>query len=217
MNMNEVTERLKDILATEGKKNIKDGDVARELGINPNAYAQMKFRNAIPYKQIMDFLVKRKISINLFFYNQGGESLDESEKRYKTLRLFNVRASLGGGGWNEDEDFDEVVMDNKILNKFSNCSGPYPVDIIPAQGDSMEPHLCNGDLCMIARGVPYKDGNVYAVNTPEGLVIKECYKQGEELMLVSYNPIYTPMRFYQCECQIVGRFVGLLRDMKHID
>ena len=70
---------------------------------------------------------------------------------------------------------------------------------------------------MIARGVPYKDGNVYAVNTPEGLVIKECYKQGEELMLVSYNPIYTPMRFYQCECQIIGRFVGLLRDMKHID
>ena len=93
--MNEVTERLKDILATEGKKNIKDGDVARELGINPNSYAQMKFRNAVPYKQIMDFLVKRKISINLFFYNQEGKSLDESEKRYKTLRLFNVRASLG--------------------------------------------------------------------------------------------------------------------------
>lgn len=40
VNMSEITERLKDILATEGAKSIKDADVARELGINPNAYAK---------------------------------------------------------------------------------------------------------------------------------------------------------------------------------
>ncbi|MBE3607056.1 hypothetical protein CCAL13119_08980, partial [Campylobacter sp. RM13119] len=53
MDMNEINERLKDILATEGKKSIKDADVANELGINPNTYAQMKFRNSVPYKEIM--------------------------------------------------------------------------------------------------------------------------------------------------------------------
>lgn len=217
MDMNEITERLKDILATEGKKNIKDADVARELVISPNAYAQMKFRNSIPYKEIMDFLSKRNISINLFFYNQENENLEESEKRYKTLRLFNVRASLGGGASNDDEEFDEVVMDKKILQKFEHGCGPmYDLDIISAIGDSMEPHIMENDLCMIGIGMPYKDGEVYAINTPDGLVIKECYKQADELMLVSYNPLYTPIRFHQCECQIVGKFVGLMRDVRSI-
>lgn len=215
--MSEINEKLKDILATEGRKSIKDADVARELGISPNAYAQMKFRNSVPYREIMNFLSKRKISINLFFYNQENESLEISEKRYKTLKLFKVKASLGGGGYNEDDEFDEVVVDKKILQRFEHgCGSMYDIDILPAIGDSMEPHIMEYDLCMIARGYPYKDGEVYAVHTPDGLVIKECYKQRDELMLVSYNPLYTPMRFYQCECQIVGKFIGLIRDVRWI-
>lgn len=215
MDMNEINEKLKDILATEGAKNIKDADVARELGITPNAYTQMKFRNSVPYKEIMDFLSKRKISINLFFYNQENESLEISEKRYKTLRLFNVKASLGGGGINDDEDYEEIIMDKKLLDKFdSSCGDMYPLDIISCMGDSMEPHIMENDLCMIGIGMPYKDGEIYAINTPDGLVIKGCYRQGNELMLVSYNPLYTPIRFYQCECQIVGKFIGLMRDVK---
>ncbi|MGG7073766.1 S24 family peptidase [Campylobacter sp. 9BO] len=214
MDMGDINERLKDILATEGKKSIKDADVARELGINPNAYAQMKFRNSVPYKEIMDFLSKRKISINLFFYNQENKSLEVSEKRYKTLRLFNVKASLGGGGYNDDEEFDEVVMDKKILQKFEHgCGQMYDLDIISCIGDSMQPHIMEDDLCMIALGMPYKDGEIYAINTPDGLVIKECYKQDDELMLISYNPLYAPVRYYQCECKIVGKFIGLMRDV----
>ena len=214
MNMNEINEKLKDILATEGRQSIKDADVAKELGITPNTYTQMKFRNSVPYKEIMDFLSKRKISINLFFYDQQGESLDEAENRYKTLRMFKAKASLGGGAYNENEDYEEIVIDKKLLNKFGggNCSEMYPCDIIPAIGESMEPYICENDLCLIGKGMPYKDGEIYAVNTPDGLVIKECYKQGSEYMLVSYNPVYTPVRFHQCECQIIGKFVGLMRD-----
>ncbi|WP_069637911.1 S24 family peptidase [Campylobacter pinnipediorum] len=215
MNMNEINERLKDILATEGRKNIKDADVARELGISPSSYAQMKFRNTIPYKEIMDFLSKRNISINLFFYNQDGDSLSGSEKRYKTLKMFNVKASLGGGGYNDDEEFEEVVIDKKILKHFDrgNCGDMYEVDIISAMGDSMQPHICDGDLCVIGKGMPFKDGNIYAVNTDDGLVIKECYKQKDELMLVSYNPSYTPIRLKEYEYKIVGMFVGLMRNL----
>ncbi|WP_141070562.1 hypothetical protein [Campylobacter fetus] len=56
---------------------------------------------------------------------------------------------------------------------------------------------------------------------PNGLAIKadatihiyhsRCCKQGDKLVLVSYNPIYTPVRFWQCECKIIGRFVGIFR------
>lgn len=61
--MQEIIEKLKDILASEGKKNIKNKDIAKELNIHPDTFNSMKFRNKIPYKQILNFLQKRKISI----------------------------------------------------------------------------------------------------------------------------------------------------------
>lgn len=212
MDYEEMVERIKDILATDGKKNIKDADVARALGIDPNTFYQMKFRGSVPYKEIMDFLASKKISINLFFYNQDSKSNISSERRYKTLRLFKAKASLGGGAWNDEEDYEEVIVDKKIMNKLtSNAGQMYECDIIHCIGDSMEPHIMEGDLCIIGTLLPFKDGEVYAVNTPDGVVIKECYMQGDELMLVSYNPIYRPIRYLTIECKIIGRFVGIFR------
>lgn len=59
--------------------------LVRELGINPNAYTQMKFRNSAPYKEIINFLSKRKISINPFFYTRQERSLDKAEKDIRLL------------------------------------------------------------------------------------------------------------------------------------
>lgn len=49
MQMQEVIEKLKDILASEGKRELKTKDIAQELGINPDTFNSMKFRNSIPY------------------------------------------------------------------------------------------------------------------------------------------------------------------------
>lgn len=68
MQMQEVIEKLKDILASEGNRNVKTKDVAQALGIHPDTFNSMKFRNSIPYPQILNFLQKRKININYFFY-----------------------------------------------------------------------------------------------------------------------------------------------------
>ncbi|EFV1143792.1 S24 family peptidase, partial [Campylobacter jejuni] len=45
MQMQEVIEKLKDILASEGKRDLKTKDIAKELGINPDTFNSMKFRN----------------------------------------------------------------------------------------------------------------------------------------------------------------------------
>ncbi|HEG0383171.1 TPA: S24 family peptidase, partial [Campylobacter jejuni] len=55
MQMQEVIEKLKDILASEGKCNLKTKDIAKELGIHPDTFNSMKFRNSIPYPQILNF------------------------------------------------------------------------------------------------------------------------------------------------------------------
>ena len=40
--MQEIIEKLKDILASEGKKNIKNKDIAKELNIHPDTFNSMK-------------------------------------------------------------------------------------------------------------------------------------------------------------------------------
>ncbi|MBK1972439.1 S24 family peptidase, partial [Campylobacter sp. TTU_617] len=59
MQMQEVIEKLKDILASEGKRELKTKDIAQELGINPDTFNSMKFRNSISYSQILNFLQER--------------------------------------------------------------------------------------------------------------------------------------------------------------
>lgn len=209
MNFNQINERLKDILATptQGKKT-KDKDIAQELGIDPNVYAGMKFRNAPPYKEIMDFLFRNNISINLFFYNQN---LDEiNNENYKCLKMFDVNASLGGGANNNDENYEDVFIDKRILEK-SGLEYIGKLDLITAVGESMEPYIMDMDICFIAVGAEYKDGKIYAINTPDGVMIKECHKQDDELVLISYNPIYLPVRYSIYECKIIGEFLGMIR------
>lgn len=207
MNFTQINERLKDILATQGKKT-KDKDIALELGIDPNVYAGMKFRNSPPYKEIMDFLSRNHISINLFFYHQNMDEL--RDENYKSLKMFDVNASLGGGANNDDENYEDVFIDKRILEK-SGLEYIGKLDLITAVGESMEPYIMDMDICFIAVGAEYKDGKIYAINTPDGLVIKECHKQRDELMLISYNPIYLPIRYSIYECKIIGEFVGIIR------
>ncbi len=56
MQMNEIIEKIKIILQQNGLCGAKDADVAKALGINPDTFYSMKFRNSIPYKQILHFL-----------------------------------------------------------------------------------------------------------------------------------------------------------------
>ncbi|ALW80880.1 hypothetical protein RB97_02425 [Campylobacter jejuni] len=53
MQMQEVIEKLKDILASEGKCNLKTKDIAKELGIHPDTFNSMKFRNSILLFEIL--------------------------------------------------------------------------------------------------------------------------------------------------------------------
>ena len=201
--MQEITEKLKDILATEGRKSVKNIDVALALGIKPNAYAQMKFRNAVPYKQILNFLHRRGISINLFFY--GDEA--KNTHRYKILRLYDSVASLGGGVLNENATYENIVLDEQILSFYraSNC------DVIRSVGESMEDEIKDGDLCVIEKDErQIKSGGIYAINTLEGLFVKECRVKGDELEMISLNPVYEPMRYRLDEIMVVGKLKGTL-------
>lgn len=126
MEMEEVIEKLKDILASEGAANIKTIDVAKALNINPDTFNSMKFRNSIPYKQVLNFLEKRKISINYFFFGSSPKESLESEEKYRILKLYKVNASLGGGSFDDMLESREIVIDNALLDFFHSKTLKFP-------------------------------------------------------------------------------------------
>lgn len=66
---NEILEKLKDILSKElGNRKVSDKNVAATLGVNYDSFRQEKRRGSLPYYEIMQFLAKRNISINWFFF-----------------------------------------------------------------------------------------------------------------------------------------------------
>ncbi|EDP4624213.1 S24 family peptidase, partial [Campylobacter jejuni] len=173
MQMQEVIEKLKDILASEGKRDLKTKDIAKELGIHPDTFNSMKFRNSIPYPQILNFLNGRNININYFFYGSSPKDQLECENKYKILKLYKTNASLGGGGINDLIDCSELIVDEKLLNFF----GSKECEFIACYGESMEPFIKDGSICVIDRNKAFKNKSICVINTRDGLFIKQVLKQ----------------------------------------
>lgn len=207
MEMEEIIEKLKDILASEGQEKTKGIDVAKALGIHPDTFNSMKFRNSIPYKQILNFLEQRKININYFFFGSSPKESLECEEKYRILKLYKANASLGGGGINEFVEYQEIVVDNALLNFFQsqNC------EFLTSFGDSMEPIIKDGSICVIDKTKPFKDKGIYVINTREGLFIKQVFKQENGVILHSFNPAFKDVFYDNGDFLLMGVVIGEIR------
>lgn len=203
----EVIERIKDILATDGLLSPKDIDVANALKISANTLAQRKFQNTIPYQHILDFLHDKSISINQFFY--GSDPLEVAHKslQYKILKLYTANVSTGAGCENTHVEYEEILIDRKILQKM----GLEYCEIVRVCGDSMEGVIHHGSLCFIdVKKEAIKNGKIYAINTRDGVFVKQCYYTNSTLILVSLNEVYAPMQYSLEEVIIIGRVKGVI-------
>lgn len=207
MEMEEVIEKLKDVLASEGNTHIKTKDVAQALNIHPDTFNSMKFRNSIPYKQILNFLEQRNININYFFFGSSPKESLESEEKYRILKLYKTNASLGGGGINEFVQCKEIVMDNALLDFLhtSNC------ELITSFGESMEPIINEGSICIIDKTKAFKNGKIYAINTRDGLFIKQVLKAENGVILHSFNSVFKDVFYNDGDFVLIGAVIGEIR------
>ncbi|WDL69801.1 S24 family peptidase [Helicobacter winghamensis] len=204
MEMEEIIEKLKDILASEGQTKIKAIDIAKALNIHPDTFNSMKFRNSIPYKQILNFLEQRKININYFFFGSSPKESLECEEKYRILKLYKTNASLGGGGINEFISVEEIPFSITLLEKLK--INP-KWEIIECKGDSMESLIKDNALCFIDRQATLKDKGIFVVNTNEGLFVKQVILKDKGVVLHSLNLVYQDLFYPNGEYLIVGRVV----------
>ncbi len=216
-NFNEIIEKIKDIISTESKNGkVFDKDVAAELGISQATFATMKKRGAVPYKELMEFCARRKISINWLFFDQSaGMLVEETEKFFKIKYYSSVRASAGGGAEGFGEDYSVVTVDKLFIKSFyKNITeeelANKNIEAIHVDGESMEPTLKNGSIVFVDRDQNEitKDG-IFVVSTPGGLFIKRLNRKADgSIELISDNQFYSPEILSKQEVTIVGKVIG---------
>ena len=218
----DIIEKVKDIISNEveGGK-VFDKDVAKELGISQATFATMKKRGAIPYRELMEFCARRKISINWLFFDQAaGMLVEETDKFFHVKYFSNVRASAGGGAEGFGEEFEEIVIDAKLMRsifKHQNLEElrEKEIDAIRVDGDSMEPTLKNGSIVFVDRSKREisKEG-IFIVSTPGGLFIKRLNRKVDgSIELISDNRMYSPEVLAPSEVNIVGKVVGEIESL----
>lgn len=213
-NIFEVLHKIKDILSKEvGERKVFDKDVAEALNINQLTLATMKNREKIPYKEILEFCAKRKISINWLLFDQIVESLQAETDKFARIHYFrDIYASAGGGALNEDEESEMMVLDEEIVDKLGGVGTIKHIQAINVLGDSMEPTLYSGDVVFINKEyVNALKSGIYVVSTPAGLFIKRVQLQSSGMVaLVSDNESYSPEFVNAQDVTVIGKVVGKL-------
>ncbi|WP_456392248.1 LexA family transcriptional regulator [Nitratifractor sp.] len=217
IDFHEVIERLKDIISTKkiGGK-VYDKDVAAELGIGQATFATMKKRGSIPYREIMEFCARRKISINWLFFDQPAEMLIEETEKFFRVRYFaELRASAGGGAEVFDEGYELIDVDRRLMEKMLGRIPDGEIEAIHVEGESMEPTLPDGCIAFVDRSQTDagKDG-IFVASTANGLFVKRIRRRADgSVELISDNPLYAPEALPPEEVRIVGRVVGSVESL----
>ncbi len=209
-----VLQKVKDILSQEvGERKVYDKDVAEALGINQLTLATMKNRAKIPYKEILEFCAKRKISINWVLFDQVVESLQAETDKFAKIHYFrDIYASAGGGALNEEEEGEMMYLDEEIVQKLGGIGMIKHIQAINVLGDSMEPTLYSGDVVFVNK--EYRNAHkagIYIVSTPAGLFIKRLHLQANGMVaLLSDNESYAPEMVNAHDVEVIGKVVGKL-------
>ncbi|MDY0320436.1 MAG: S24 family peptidase [Arcobacteraceae bacterium] len=210
-----VLEKLKDIISKElGNKKIFDKDIANALGISYDNLRKYKSRNKIPYYEVMQFLAKRNISINWFFFGQLPEALIDSTSNYIILKYQKtITATAGGGGVNYQIDTSPVVVDKQLLD-YINSSYKY-TEVLNVFGDSMEPDIKDSSLIFVdISSVDIKNNSIYVISSPCGLYIKKVYIDNSKVILRSMNSNYQDEVFALEDIKVIGKVCGVLTRYK---
>ena len=217
MNINEIIEKIKDILSNElNNKRVFDKDVAAALNLSKQSLSILKKKNSIPYEEIAKFCAIRKISINWVLFDQAPKSLEEQTNKYSRIKYFNeINASAGGGGFNYDDNYELLSIDKKLLDSLykSNNSNPESIIALNVIGDSMEPTLLNKEVILFDKNnIDISKGGIFIVSTNIGLLVKRVsLKLDGSIELISDNKNYNSEIIQKSELdsiQILGKVVG---------
>jgi len=210
-NINEIIEKLRDVLSSEKKDGkVFDKEIARALDLTSVNFATMKKRNSVPFSNILDFCAVKKISINWLLYGQDPSSLIDTTDKYWIKYFPTVSVSAGGGAYDEEDDYEKLDLPDFFVNIIGGKENIKNIEAINVTGDSMEPTLNNGNIIFIDKTKQNvsKDG-IYAFINENGLFVKRIQRRVDGgLDVISDNKEY-PMQVVDKDgINVLGKVVS---------
>jgi len=229
-------QRLKQLRQNLG---LTQKDFAEKLGFKWYKVKDMETgKQKITYETAK--LIEKNFSINPDWLLTGeGEMYKQTENRVQKAReLLNniennhktdvvnvpfyedIYASAGAGAYNHYTKAELIPFSVTFLEKFLNIRNFNGIHIITAVGDSMTPTIEDNDKLFVLpienENNIIKDGGVYVISTPFGVLVKRIYlyPTKQEMILKSDNPNVKEEVIkgeMLKECKVIGRIVGIFK------
>lgn len=174
---------MKRLFTLRKEKGLTQKDVAEELGISRQAYANYESGNREPDISTLRHLSEYfGVSIDVLLDNPT------AAKRGVKIPVFgNVAAGIPIDAITDIEDYEEITEELA-------ASGEYVA--LKIKGDSMEPKMSEGDVVIVKVQPTIESGEIAIVLiNGDNATCKKVKKTEEGIMLISLNSAYEPM-FY---------------------
>lgn len=187
-------------LTQEGLANIVEvsqtaiSDIVKDKTKNP--------RNIVEIAQALgvsvDWLKTGKGEAPDFAKLEENSTAYKDEKPMLRLEVLDVYASAGNGSFVTGDltSYTHAVeFENAYFAQVFQRANAKGLSIINVDGDSMEPTIGNGDLLFVdTTKSAYQGDGVYVFSYGENLYVKRLQFAGDELLVISDNPLYKEWR-----------------------
>ena len=102
-----IMSKLKILLSTAEQPILYDRELAKALGIKPNTFASMRYRNTIPYQAVLDLCTKQHIDANTLFFSRPVNNVIHRPLLITYYK--SVRACAGAGAQVSNETYKRLT------------------------------------------------------------------------------------------------------------
>lgn len=203
--MNSLAFRMKSVMQSKG---ISQSLLAEKIGSSQQAIALILSEQISSPKKIVEIADALDVDVNWLKTGKGeapdfakmaeNQTACEDEKPMLRLEVLDVYASAGNGSFVTGDltSYTHAVeFENAYFAQVFQRANAKGLSIINVDGDSMEPTIGSGDLLFVdTTKSAYQGDGVYVFSYGENLYVKRLQFAGDELLVISDNPLYKEWR-----------------------
>jgi SOS-response transcriptional repressor LexA len=189
------------VFAAKTKAKVKQGELAKKIGISGNYLSEMVTGKREITKNVVEAL--RNVIID--------ELAVENQKGLKSVGKVPVL------GWAAASRLGNISSISHITPRTISAPAEDEYSFgLEIEGDSMEPQFSKGDIAIVYPSTLPKNGALVAVNhKTKGILFKKLYQPNlTDIFLMSFNPSYEPIKALPTDFHWIYYVAYVLKDTK---